>query len=55
MKQGEYSNQYKECKVSPIIKTKIRLVLIAVIGDCRSPILHIANEYEHRFGIESSY
>jgi len=27
----------------------------AVIGDCRSPILHIAEEYRHRFGIESSY
>jgi len=27
----------------------------AVIGDCRSPILHIAEKYRHRFGIESSY
>jgi hypothetical protein len=35
MKQSEYSNQYKECKVSPIVKTKIRLVLIAVMRPLR--------------------
>jgi len=27
----------------------------AVIGDCKSNVLEISNEYEHRFGIESSY
>lgn len=27
----------------------------AVIGDCQSNVLEISNEYEHRFGIESSY
>jgi len=27
----------------------------AVIGDCISEVLEISNEYEHRFGIESSY
>lgn len=27
----------------------------AVIGDCPSNVLEISNEYEHRFGIESSY
>ena len=27
----------------------------AVIGDCKSEVLEISNEYEHRFGIESSY
>jgi putative transposase len=27
----------------------------AVIGDCKSDVLEISNEYEHRFGIESSY
>jgi len=27
----------------------------AVIGDCKNEILEISNEYEHRFGIESSY
>lgn len=32
-----------------------RYLLFAVIGTCRSPILHIAEEYRQRFGIESSY
>jgi len=27
----------------------------AVIGDCKSNVLEISDEYEHRFGIESSY
>jgi len=27
----------------------------AVTGDCMSEVLEISNEYEHRFGIESSY
>jgi len=27
----------------------------AVIGDCKNEVLEISNEYEHRFGIESSY
>ena len=27
----------------------------AVIGDCKSEVIEISNEYEHRFGIESSY
>lgn len=32
-----------------------RYLLFAVIGTCRSPVLHIAEEYRQRFGIESSY
>ena len=36
-------------------KHRIERLPFAVIGDCRSPILHIADEYTHRFGIESSY
>ena len=36
-------------------KHGIERLPFAVIGDCRSPILHIAEEYTHRFGIESSY
>ena len=27
----------------------------AVIGECKREVLEISNEYEHRFGIESSY
>jgi hypothetical protein len=36
-------------------KHGIERLPFAVIGDCRSPILHVADEYTHRFGIESSY
>jgi putative transposase len=36
-------------------KYGIQRLPFAVIGDCRSPVLHIADEYRHRFGIESSY
>jgi len=36
-------------------KHGLKRLPFAVIGDCRSPILHIADEYTHRFGIESSY
>lgn len=32
-----------------------RYLLFAVIGACRSPVLHIAEEYRQRFGIETSY
>jgi putative transposase len=32
-----------------------RYLLFAVIGTCRSPVLHIADEYRQRFGIETSY
>jgi putative transposase len=36
-------------------KHGIERLPFAVIGNCRSPILHVADEYTHRFGIESSY
>lgn len=36
-------------------KYGIERLPFAVIGDCTSPILHVADEYTHRFGIESSY
>jgi len=39
-------------------KHGVQMLPYAVVGgsgDCRSPILHISDEYEHRFGIESSY
>jgi putative transposase len=32
-----------------------RYLLFAVIGTCHSPVLHIADEYRQRFGIETSY
>jgi hypothetical protein len=32
-----------------------RYLLFAVIGACHSPVLHVADEYRQRFGIETSY
>jgi hypothetical protein len=32
-----------------------RYLFFAVIGTCRSPVLHVAEEYRQRFGIETSY
>ena len=36
-------------------KHGVQMLPFAVIGECNSDILQIADEYEHRFGIESSY
>jgi hypothetical protein len=36
-------------------KHGIQMLPYAVIGDCKSEVLDISDEYEHRFGIESSY
>ena len=36
-------------------KHGVQMLPYAVIGDCKSGVLEISDEYEHRFGIESSY
>ncbi len=36
-------------------KKGVQILTYAVIGDCKTDILTISDEYEHRFGIESSY
>lgn len=36
-------------------KHGVAMLPYAVIGDCKSKVLEISDEYEHRFGIESSY
>lgn len=36
-------------------KHGVQMLPFAVIGECNSDMLQIADEYEHRFGIESSY
>lgn len=45
------------CRYSKGKHNKHGVVMLpyAVIGDCKSNVLEISNEYEHRFGIESSY
>jgi putative transposase len=36
-------------------KHGVAYLFFAVLGKCRSPILQVAEEYRHRFGIEASY
>lgn len=33
----------------------VQYLFFAVLGDCRSMVLQVAEEYRHRFGIETSY
>jgi putative transposase len=33
----------------------VAYLFFAVLGNCRSPVLQVAKEYRHRFGIEASY
>ena len=36
-------------------KHGVAYLFFAVLGKCRSPVLQVAEEYRHRFGIEASY
>lgn len=36
-------------------KHGVQYLFFAVLGECKSPILQVVEEYRHRFGIESSY